>query len=92
MPFGPLSLCCLCIVDDRDKPVPIVPDVKDHIVIHIVSIPERALYFRKIVPPDCFNDGRPRFDFVRCILMSFHRLVQMLLRDDVHSSIILHIL
>ena len=92
MPFGPLSLRCLCIVDDRDKPVPITPDIKDHIVVHIVSILERALYFRKIVPPDYFDDGRPRFDFVRRILMGFHRLVQMLLRDDVHLPIILHIL
>ena len=92
MPFGPLFLRRLRVVDDRDKPVPIAPDVKNHIVIHIVSILEGALYFRKIVPPDYFDDGRPRFDFVRCILMGFHRLVQMPLRDDVHLPIILHIL
>ena len=92
MPFGPLFRRRSCIVDDRDKPVPIVPDVKDHIAAHIVSILEGASYFRKIVPPDYFDDGRPRFDFVRCVLMSFHRLVQMLLRDDIHLPIILHIL
>ena len=92
MPFGPLFPHRFCIVDDRDKPVPIVPDVKDHIATHIVSILERASYFRKTVPPDYFDDGRPRFDLVRRILIGFHRLAQMLSRDDMHLPIILHIL
>ena len=85
MPFGPLFRRRSCIVDDRGKPVPIVPDVEDHIATQIVSILERASYFRKIVPPDYSDDGRPRFDFVRCVLIGFHRLVQMPLRDDIHT-------
>ena len=92
MPFRLLSLRRLCIMDDRDQPVPIVPDVKDHVTIHIVGILKHAANFRKIVPPDRLDDARPRCNFVRRIRVVFDRLAQMLARNDMHSPIILHIL
>jgi hypothetical protein len=47
-------LLALGIVDGRDKPVPTVSDVKDHVTIHRVGILKRAANFFKIVPPNCF--------------------------------------
>jgi hypothetical protein len=37
------------------------------------------------VPPDRLDDAHPRFDFVRRIRVAFHRLAQMLTRNDMHS-------
>ena len=80
----------LCIVDDGDKPVLILSDVKDHVIIHKIGILKHAANFRKIVPPDCLDDAHPRSDFVRRIRVAFHRLAQMLTRNDMHSTRVLH--
>jgi hypothetical protein len=82
MPFGVNSLGCLCIVDHRDKPVPVSSDVKDHVVIHGIGVLKDAANFRKIVPANCLDDCDPCFDFVRCIRIAPHRFAQMLARDD----------
>jgi hypothetical protein len=82
MPFGVNSLGCLCIVDHRDKPVPVSSDVKDHVVIHGIGVLKDAANFRKIVPANCLDDCDPCFDFVRRIRIAPHRFAQMLARDD----------
>ena len=84
MPFGLPFIRRLCIVDDSDKPVPILSDVKNHVVIHKIGILKHAANFRKIVPPDCLDDAHPRFDFVRRIWVALHCLAQMLPRNDMH--------
>ncbi len=84
MPFGPPFIRRLCVVDDGDKPVPILSDVKDHIVIHMIGILKHPANVRKTVPPDRLNDAHPRLDFLPRIRMAFHRLAQMLTRNDVH--------
>jgi hypothetical protein len=71
-------------VDHGDKPVPIPPDVKDHVVIDRICILKDAPNFREIVPPDRLDNAYPRFDFVRRIRVAFHRFAQMLTRDDMH--------
>jgi len=77
-------------MDDSDKPVPVLPDVKDHVAIHRIGILKHAAHFRKIAPPHRLNDGYPGFDFVRRIRVAFHRLAQMLTRNDMHPFMILH--
>jgi hypothetical protein len=42
------------------------------------------------VPADPLDDTHPRFDFVRRIRIAFHRLAQVLPRNDEHSPRILH--
>lgn len=74
MPFGLHFTHRLCVVDDSYEPVPLVSDVKDHVGIHKIGVLKHVANLREIVPPDCLNDGRPRFDFVRRILVTFHRL------------------
>ena len=90
MPFGPPFIRCLCIMDHGDKPVSILSDVNNHVVVHRIGILKHPANFRKIVPPDHLNDDRPCLDFVRRIWMAFHRLTQVLSRNDMHYPIILH--
>lgn len=90
MSFGLPFIRRLCIVDDGDKPVPVLSDIKDHVAIHRIGVLKHPANFRKIVPPDRLDDARPRFDFVGRIRVAFHRLTQMLTRDDMHTPRILH--
>ena len=92
MPFRLPFLGRLCIVDDRDQPVPIVPDVKDHVIIHIVGILKHAANFGKIMPTHGLDNAHPRCNFARRIWVFLDRLAQMLTRNEMHSPRILHIL
>jgi len=90
MPLGLPFIHCLCIMDDGDKPVPIVPNVEDYVALDKIGILKRAANIVKTVPADRFNKSGPSHDFVRRIWVAFHRLPQMLTRNDMHSSSILH--
>ena len=67
MSFGLPFTRRLRIVDDGDKPVPVLSDVKDHVAIDKIGILKHAAHFRKIVPADRLDDAHPSFDFVRRI-------------------------
>jgi hypothetical protein len=84
VPIGPSFSRGLCIVDDGDKPVPILSDVKDHVVIHMIGVLKYPANFRKIVPSDRSDDAQPRFDLVRRIWVAFYRLPQVFTRNDMH--------
>lgn len=73
MSFGLPSVYGLCIVNDRDEPVPIASNVKDYIAIHVVCILEYVLHFREISPPHGLDDAHPRSDFVDRIRVVLHR-------------------
>ena len=78
-------------MDDRDELIPIATDVEDHVIVHIVGIGEDAFHFLKSAPPGGFHGSSPFLEFIRRILVVFHRLFQMLSRHNLHSLIILHI-
>jgi len=84
MPFGLPLVRCLSIVDHGYEPVPVVPDVKDHVAVHRIGILEHAANILKIAPANHLDNGGPGFDFVRRIWVAFHRLPQMLTRNDMH--------
>jgi len=84
VPLGLFFICRLCVVDDGDKPVPLVTDVKDHIAIHRVGILERVANFREIVPSNRLDDARPRCYFIRGIWVVSHCFTQVLKRNDIH--------
>lgn len=90
MPLGLPFPRCLSIVDDGYKSVPVVPNIKDHVAFYRIGILERSADLIKIVPADHVDNGGPGFDFVRCIWVGFHRLPQVLTRNDMHSVSILH--
>lgn len=90
MPLRLPLLRRLRIVDDSHKPVPIVPDIKDDVAFYRVSVLERPADLIKIVPAERFDDSRPGSNLVRCIWVGFHRLSQVLTRNDVHPISILH--
>jgi len=90
MSFGLHFFFRLCIVDNGDQPVAVPSDIKNHVAIYVIGIVKHAANFVKIVPADPFDDADPRFDFVRRIRIAFHRLAQMLSRNDDHSRSILH--
>jgi hypothetical protein len=62
---------CLRIVDHGYWPVPVVPDVEDHIPVHRIGILEHAANVLKIAPANHLDKGRPGFDFRSPHLGSF---------------------
>ena len=87
----PLRLLCrLRIVDDSYKPVPVVPNIKDDVAFYRIGILERSADLIKIVPANRLDNGGPGCNFVRCIWVGFHRLPQVLTRNDVHLRRTLH--
>lgn len=82
--MGPPFTCRLSVVNDGDEPVPIAPDVKDHVTVHSISVLERAANIIEIVPANRLDDGDPGFDFVRRIRVVSHCLTQMLTHNDMH--------
>ena len=90
MPLGVPFLRRLSIVDDGHKSVSVVPNIKDHVAFYRISILERSADLIKIVPANHLDNGGPGFDFVRYIWVGFHRLPQVLTRNDMHSVRILH--
>lgn len=77
-------------MDDRDKPVPVLPDIEDHISIYIIGVLEPATDLREIVPPDRFDNADPSSDLVRRIRVPSDGLIQMPACHDMHFSNILH--
>ena len=90
MPLGLPHIRCLSIVEDGYEPVPVVPKVEDHVPIDKIGILEHAANVIKIMLGDRFDNCGPSLDFVRRIWVAFHRLPQMLTRNDMHSPRILH--
>lgn len=86
MPLGALFFRRFGVVDDRNEPVSIVPDVEDHIIIHVIGILEHPPHFRKIVPPHPLDNGYPCLDFIGRILVRFHRLAQVPARNNMHLT------
>ena len=91
MPLGvPFLRRLSIVVDDGYKSVTIVPNIKDHVAFHRIGILVRSSDLIKIVPANHLDNGGPSLDFVRCIWVGFHRLAQVLSRNDMHSERILH--
>ncbi len=90
MPLRLPLLRRLRIVDDAYKPVPVVFNIKDDVAFYRISIFERSADLIKIMPADRLDNGGPGCNFVRCIWVGFHRLLQVLTRNDVHPSRLLH--
>ena len=78
------------VVDDSYKPVSVVPNIKDDVAFYRIGIFERSADLIKIVPANRLDNGGPGCNFVRCIWVGFHRLLQVLTRNDLHLSRILH--
>jgi len=86
MPLRLPLLRRLRIVDDAYKPVPVVFNIKDDVAFYRISIFERSADPIKIVPANRLDNGGPGCNFVRCIWVGFHCLLQVLTRNDVHLS------
>jgi hypothetical protein len=71
-------------VDNRNKPIPILPEVEDYVSVDIVGIPDQTANFGEILPPCRFNDCCPGFDFVRRIRIAIDGFLQVPSGDKVH--------
>src|SRR5215469_16645029 len=78
------------VVDDSYKPVSVVPNIKDDVAFYRIGIFERSADLIKIVPANRLDNGGTCCNFVRRIWVGFYRLLQVLTRNDVHLSRILH--
>jgi hypothetical protein len=74
----------LCVVNNGNKPIPILTEVEDNVTIDIVGIPDRTTNFCEILPPHRFDDCRPGVDFVCGIWISIAGYLQMPSGDKVH--------
>jgi len=59
MPLGSLLIRCSCVVNDCDEPVTVLPNVGDHVSLHIVDFFECAANLQEIVPSNPFDDSHP---------------------------------
>lgn len=78
------------MVNDSNEPVPITPEIKNHVTIHVIGIFVDAPHFLEIMPSGGINDGLPILDFTSRVLVLCHRPFQMFYSDDVHSLTELH--
>lgn len=76
----------LCVVNHRNEPVPILPDVEDDVSVHGIGILEHGADFDEMMPSNCVDDRRPGPNFVRRIRVSTDSLAQMPARHDMHSA------
>jgi hypothetical protein len=90
MPLRLSLLRRLCIMNDSYKPVPVVPNIKDDVTCYRIGIFERSADAVKVVPANRLDNSGPGCNFVRSIWVDFHRLLQVLTRNDVHRLRILH--
>ena len=74
MPWRSLLVRCSCVVNDCSEPVTVLPNVENHVSLHIVEVFERAANFQEIVPSNPFDDNRLCSDFVRRIGVLLHGL------------------
>ena len=77
-------------MDNRDQAIPVVPDVKEHVSIHVIGIMKLPPYPREIMPPGRRDNHHPRRYFLCRIWVMCRRLAQMLSCDNMHRSNILH--
>src|SRR6202022_308919 len=50
MSFRTFLICRLCIVNDRDEPVAVSPDVEHHVSVDVVGVAKHEPNFRKHEP------------------------------------------
>jgi hypothetical protein len=86
----PFLICCLCVVNDRDEPEAVSPDVEHDISVDVVGIPKHKPNFGKIVPSDAFDYRDPCLYLIRSLWILLHGLAKVLARHNVHCLIILH--
>lgn len=91
VPSSPLVIPRLCVVDDGDKPISVLSEVKNYVPIDIIGVLKEAPNLRKIVPSNSFDYHCPRFDFVGRIRIAIDGFTQMPSGYEVHLSIVLHI-
>ena len=58
VPLGSHLVGCSCIANDCDEPVTVLPNVENHVSLHIVGILERAANLQEIVPSSSWG-SRP---------------------------------
>ena len=85
-----LSVQRFCVVDNGYKPVTVTTNIEYYIAIDIISIGEESAKFGKIIPPDQLGNANPCFDLVRCIWILLHCFMQMLSRNEIHGTNLLH--
>jgi hypothetical protein len=85
VPGGVLLNFRSCVVNDGDKAISVLSEIKNHVSIDIIDIRKHAANFQKVVPSNGFHDRRPGFDFVCGIRIAIDRFLQMSSGNDVHS-------
>ena len=78
------------IVNDRDQPVPVPPDIEDNVTIDVIGILKNLPYFSEIVPSSRLDDACPGSHLTRCVWVLLHGFAQMPACDEMHLLSVLH--
>ena len=74
------------IVNTGYESITVVPEIKDHELVHRIRILEHAANFDDVVPASFFDNGNLSFDLARRVAVFMHRVSQVLYRDDMHLT------
>jgi hypothetical protein len=74
------------IVNDRNQPVTILPNVEDHVSIHIIGIFEHLPYFNEVSPPHLAHDPVPGSNLPGRLGILFFGLNQVFACNNVHGG------
>jgi hypothetical protein len=72
-----------------NKPVAIVPDIKDHKTIYVVRVWKASAQIVKALPSCRFHNHDPCADLLGSIVMLLTSLLKALDRDDMHNLSVL---
>jgi LEA14-like dessication related protein len=73
------------IVNHRDEPIAVSPDIKHNVSSNIVSIAKHAANFGEAVPSNSLYDSDPCLNFVCRAGILPQSLLQMFSRHNVHG-------
>jgi hypothetical protein len=74
----------LCVMDNGNKPIPILPEVEDYVTVDVVGIRDHTANFGEILPSHRIDDCGPGGDFVRRIRIASGGYLQMPSGDKDH--------
>jgi hypothetical protein len=86
VPFSGPAILHARVMNDGDKAVAVLTDIKDHIPLYIIGIFENLPDFREVLPPRGLRDFAPSDNLFGGIWILLHSSDRVLFRNDMHEG------